>query len=382
MGAIFDRRRLPPLAPGLFVLSLLALCPPLFAQSGQNSSTGQSPSPQPDSASRPSYSSTPDHNGTPLSPKPDLPGMHRNHRLILKDGSYQLVRQYSIVGDRVRYLSEERGDWEEIPVDLVDWDATRKWELEHTPAYDQDDSSPAMKEAQEIDKQENQAREQVKARTPQVAPGLDLPDQDGVFALDTFHGSPELIRLTETDIKIDNRKHHGLGILNPKAGENSEVSLDGRHSRIHLHVANPAIYLSLANPDDNAPVMGHALTVHTGGANAVNQYRGADSPQASFAIVRVDQRNAIRIVDPVHFNPDGSVAPDENILAVKSEVLSGQHWVRIQPLQSLDIGEYALIEILGPANISPTVWDFRVDPTKGGNPGSIGPVEASADTQR
>ena len=139
-------------------------------------------------------------NSQPVPLKPSVPGMGRNHRLILKDGSYQMVRDYQIVGDRVRYLSQERGDWEELPANLVDWDATRKWEREHADLVEEN-ASPAMKEAEELDKEESQERNEQSARMPQVAEGLELPDQDGAFILDTFQGTPELVELTRANFR-------------------------------------------------------------------------------------------------------------------------------------------------------------------------------------
>jgi hypothetical protein len=32
-------------------------------------------------------------------------------RLYLKDGTFQLVREYQVLPDRVKYLSAERGEW-------------------------------------------------------------------------------------------------------------------------------------------------------------------------------------------------------------------------------------------------------------------------------
>jgi hypothetical protein len=90
--------------------------------------------------------------------------------------------------------------------------------------------------------------------------------------------------------------------------------------------------------------------------------------------VRVDERQAVRIVGAIHVSPNGTVTQDEDTIPTKAEVLPGKHWLKIEPLQTLTIGEYALVEIISPSDISESVWDFRVDPRLGDNPRSIGPI--------
>src|ERR1700690_4679332 len=90
-------------------------------------------------------------------------------RLILKDGSYQLATKWEVKGDRVRYLSAERDEWEELPNSLVDWAATDKF------AKDRAAGVPAP-EAVELDKEIEAERHAEEARTPRVAPDLRLPE--------------------------------------------------------------------------------------------------------------------------------------------------------------------------------------------------------------
>ncbi len=87
-------------------------------------------------------------------------------RLILKDGSYQAVTQYTVKDGVVRYRSAERNDAaEEIPANLVDWDATHAWEQAHLMG------SNAV-----LDPELAQEEADMASRTPEVAPNLKLPD--------------------------------------------------------------------------------------------------------------------------------------------------------------------------------------------------------------
>jgi len=376
MVIFLEMRRLRALG---FVPLLLAATVAL-AQSGAGQATppaqnpsSQSPSGQGSASQNPQGQKSQSQSSQPVPLKPGVPGMARNHRLILKDGNYQMVRDYQIVGDRVRYLSQERGEWEELPANLVDWDATRKWEKEHADLVEED-ASPAMKEAEELDKEESQERNEQSARMPLVAEGLELPDEDGVFILDTFEGTPELVELISSDLSMNTKNRKGVAVLNPLATQKASLELQGAHARVHLHVNDPAIYLSLGVEDTTEPVLTHAITVDTTGAKAMNGKHGAHSPQSGFVIVRVDERQAVRVVGAIKVGATGNVTQDEDTIPTKVETMPGKRWLRVTPQQTLTIGEYALVEIISPSDINESVWDFRVDPRQGDNPKSIGPI--------
>lgn len=320
-------------------------------------------------------------NKTKLTVKPDIPGVQVNHRLILKDGSFQIVRQYEVVGDRVRYISIERsGDWEELPYSLVDWPATKKWEQQAKEAADTA-QSPAMTEAAEIDKEEAVEREANKDRRPEVARGLNLPNQDGVFVLDEYQGTPQLVELVPSTGDLQIARQHGIRSVIPLQGQMAHVELEGPAAKVHLHINEPTLYLSLDSPDDvrtaENQVTSRAFTVNTGGASAVaHPKKGATSATSGFAIVRVDERKSVRIVGTVHLSPTGNITQDENVIPATVEVLPGKHWLKLKPQQPLLIGEYALVEILSPKDMNATVWDFQVNPRAGINETALVPIDA------
>jgi len=151
---------------------------------------------------------------------------------------------------------------------------------------------------------------------------------------------------------MNSKTKRGLSTLNPLSGAKASLELDGAHAKVHLHVNEPVLYLSL-DSSDAAPrciraVLSHALTVQTNGAGeAASRKHGAHSPASGFAIVRVDERKALRIVGAIHLSPTGSVTQDEDTIP-QVEVMAGKHWLKITPSKPLLIGEYALVEYSPP----------------------------------
>src|SRR5271155_4907273 len=149
------------------------------------------------------------------------PAQELSKRLILKDGSYQLVTKYEVKGERVRYMSAERNEWEEIPSVLIDWPATEK--------YEKDRATSAIPEAAAIDKEKDAEREAELSHLPQVAPGLRLPEDSGVFLLDNYQGQPQLVEMqqTEGDVNQHIRGNIFRGPLAPIANNKQTIELEG-----------------------------------------------------------------------------------------------------------------------------------------------------------
>ena len=304
-----------------------------------------------------------------------------NQRLVLKDGSYQLVTKYQKAGDRVRYFSAERGQWEELPAELVDWKATEQWAKDHVPGAKpapapqatQQPGAPANPEAVEIDKEEQAER----ARTPDVAPGLRLPDEDGVWALDTFHDQPELVAVVQNTGNVGGDKGHRVlrAALNPLGGVQQNVEIPGAVSKVRLHVNDPVFFVSLTNPNDNEAASS-AVTVDTRGAGSLKD-KNTSSPNSQYAILRVrsNYKKDFRVVSGVKVSVGGKVSQTEDVMPTTAQVMPGMHWLKLVPAQPLTIGDYALIEVLGPGEVNLSVWDFRIDPQSPDNKNAIMPLQ-------
>ena len=161
----------------------------------------------------------------------------------------------------------------------------------------------------------------------------------------------------------------------PLAGQRDQMEIANATAPVRLHDTQPQFYFSLDDASSAEPAADTAVTIPTHNAAAVqNQPRGAASANAEFAIVRLDQRHDLRIVGNLRISANGQVVPAENVQSVTASALPGQHWLRLVPTQPLAVGEYALVQILSPTEISSNLWDFSVHPDAPENPGALVPI--------
>jgi hypothetical protein len=277
-------------------------------------------------------------------------------RLILKDGSYQPILKYEVKGDRVRYLSAERFEWEEVPYSMVDWAATKKWEEDRLKA-----ANPDVKAA---DAEEEAARKAEAAMSPEVSPGLHLPRQGGVFVMDVYAGRPELIELEQNGSEINkNTKSNILrAAINPIASAKQTIELKGAHAKVQAHLGQPVIYANLADEQPEQPEQ-------AGGPPA------RDIPVSDrYRILRMQEKKDSRVVGNIKIALTGHVSQQTAFVPTLVEQVADGPWYKITPAAPLEPGEYALVEMLPENQINLYVWDFGVNPSAPENPSAWKPV--------
>src|ERR1700678_829936 len=260
------------------------------------------------------------------------------HRLILKDGSFQSVTKWEIKGDRVRYLSAERDEWEELPGSLVDWPATDKFEKDRAAGV-------PTPEAAEIDREVEAERRAEEAKTPQVAPGLHLPEDGGMFLLDTFQTQPQLVLLQQNTGEVNrNTKANILrSAIKPLASGKQTIELDGLHASVRAHASLPAIYVNFDEEQSSSAQQGP------------QKPQQAEQPWDRYHIVQTQAKKGKRIIGDIKVNPLGKTTQEQNVIQTTSLKLNGGR-VKITPVNALEPGEYAVVEMLGKGGINTYVW--------------------------
>ena len=266
-----------------------------------------------------------------------------NKRLILKDGSYQVTTKWEVKGERVRFYSSERSQWEEIPNSLIDWDATNKFNADLAER-----AARHTEELKEVDAEEKAERLKVEETTPEVAPGVRLPSGSGVYMLDTFRGAPQLVEMGQNGGEVN--KQTGKNILraaiNPLALSSKQtIELPGVHASVQAHEPDPEFYVNVEASGNMVAGVGEAVK----------------APRA-YCIVRVTSKKSTRVVGSLKIALTGKVTEESSLLPTTTKPVTGS-WVKIVPSAPLPIGEYALVEMLNEKEMNLYVWDFGVNPS-------------------
>jgi hypothetical protein len=280
----------------------------------------------------------------PVGPQPDPAGARLSHgkKLILKDGNFQLVRSYERHGDRVRYLSVERGDWEEIPAAMVDWPATEKAGAEEQK---QEEALVKRVEAQE------RARQVISVvdvdASLLVGNGAFLPTGEGMFVVE----GKSVTKLEQVGSRTKTDKKRAIAqVISPVPlipGKRN-VELPGAKAKIRVTPVTgpPEFYLRELAPDPDDPTtIWHSSR------------QGVDGPEVE--LVQATVKGSTRRLRAIRTMMGQEISSDGKMLTMQRWEIA-KNVFRFTLSEPLPPGEYALAEIL-PDGVNVFVWDFGVD---------------------
>src|SRR6266571_2700450 len=207
-------------------------------------------------------------------------------------------------------------------------------------------------------------RQAEEAKTPHVAPGLQLPDSGGVVLLDTFQNQPQLDELQQSggELKKNMKGNILRAAINPIASAKQTIEIPGPHAKIQAHVTLPAIYVNVDQQDQPA--------------DNQQPQKEPELPWDRFKIVRMQEKQGKRIVGDIKIAVYGKVSQEQKLVPTTAAKLTGG-WVKVTPSAPLATGEYAVVELLGKEGMNFYVWDFGVNPAAPANPMAWKPEPSS-----
>jgi hypothetical protein len=234
-----------------------------------------------------------------------------NFKLYLKDGGYQLVREYQVEGDRVKYYSIERSDWEELPLALVD--------LKRTDA-----ETTARKET--LEKHAQELADEAEALKEQHHEIMQIPRDPGVYRLED--GKLRVFPVGESTVH-NSKGRSALKVFVPIVNGKQTLELKGEHSPNVVTESTPEFFLQL-------------------------------SEMEPFAIVKLTPEKGVRVVEQISVMPVVKESEETRTeIPTFTKQLSDNGLFKIWPQDPLPQGEYAVVEYTdGKVNIQ--VWDFRI----------------------
>ena len=234
-------------------------------------------------------------------------------RLYLKDGTFQKVKEYQVNGDRLKYLSAERGDWEEIPTELVDLSKTEG----------------ELKAAKDADAADNKAEAEEKQAEAEMRKEIrSVPKETGAYYLSP-KGEITPLKLAEAKF-VTNKRRSILAALSPIPAFSGKATLeiDSLSSAFKLMEDRPYFYL-----------------------------RQESDQRMDLVRLKPNGRKVGRVVQNLEILPviKETVTTMDNVETFKRQVAEGLY--RIWPTETIERGEYALVEYTEGKN-APKVYDF------------------------